>query len=76
MRSLNKTTGEEKMTRKEKNLTQKNTVEALEMLKNKVNVDKIEDYQHLIFGLLKSSPETSNAFLNLVKELKNQRVAL
>ena len=64
------------MTRKEKNLTQKNTVEALEMLNNKVNVDKIEDYQHLIFSLLKSSPETSNAFLNLVKELKNQRVAL
>ena len=63
------------MTRKEKNQTQKNTVEALEMLKNKVNVGKIENYQHLIFGLLESSPKTSNAFLNLVKELKSQKVA-
>tara|TARA_R110002020_G_scaffold405367_1_gene615357 strand:- start:648 stop:842 length:195 start_codon:yes stop_codon:yes gene_type:complete len=61
------------MTRKQKNLTQNNAVEALEMLKDKVNVDKIKGYEHLIFGLLKSTPETSNAFLNLVKKLKNQR---
>ena len=75
MRTINSQTREEKMTRKEKTATQNNTVEALEMLKDKVNVGKIQDYEHLIFGLLASSPKTTNAFLNLVKELKNQRVA-
>jgi hypothetical protein len=60
------------MTRKQKNLTNKNTLEALAELKTLINPSNVVNYNQLTFALQKSSPEATEGFLNLVKELKTK----